>query len=455
MPPPAPPAIGRSSQVLAVVLLGIQAALLAKALAAGDWILDAGGRPLFTDFSTIWVTGLQIRHEPAVAAYDWARHGAWERGWFATEGLPSGWHYAPSLLFVVWALALLPFPLAFAGWVASTGALYALAVQGIVRHRVAGVLALAFPAVTWNAMVGQTGTLTAALIGAALGLLERRPVWAGIALGCLTYKPQFGLLFPLALAAGGHWRATAAAAATAAGLIAASALAFGPRTWLAFAANIPALQSAVLEQNLNGAHKLQSVFGLLRFLGAAPWAAYAVHAAGLAFLAGSVIALWRSRAPYDLKAAWLALATVLATPYAFVYDLGPRRRDRVHDPIRADARRRAVGRAGRRGGVPARPGLPGRAGAERTCGDPAAGRMGGASLARGWSAGGRGPRVRAGLGGGRRRPGTGWSRTVVGRAGAGGVVPLESLSPGPRIIRRGGTRLSTECHSRPAPQHPR
>ena len=121
MPPPAPPAIGRSSQVLAVVLLGIQAALLAKALAAGDWILDAGGRPLFTDFSTIWVTGLQIRHEPAVAAYDWARHGAWERGWFATEGLPSGWHYAPSLLFVVWALALLPFPLAFAGWVASTG----------------------------------------------------------------------------------------------------------------------------------------------------------------------------------------------------------------------------------------------------------------------------------------------------------------------------------------------
>ncbi len=321
MPPPAPPAIGRSSQVLAVVLLGIQAALLAKALAAGDWILDAGGRPLFTDFSTIWVTGLQIRHEPAVAAYDWARHGAWERGWFATEGLPSGWHYAPSLLFVVWALALLPFPLAFAGWVASTGALYALAVQGIVRHRVAGVLALAFPAVTWNAMVGQTGTLTAALIGAALGLLERRPVWAGIALGCRTYTPQVGLLFPLALAAGGHWRATAAAAATAAGLIAASALAFGPRTWLAFAANIPALQSAVLEQNLNGAHKLQSVFGLLRFLGAAPWAAYAVHAAGLAFLAGSVIALWRSRAPYDLKAAWLALATVLATPYAFVYDL--------------------------------------------------------------------------------------------------------------------------------------
>ena len=321
MPPPAPPAIGRSSQVLAVVLLGIQAALLAKALAAGDWILDAGGRPLFTDFSTIWVTGLQIRHEPAVAAYDWARHGAWERGWFATEGLPSGWHYAPSLLFVVWALALLPFPLAFAGWVASTGALYALAVQAIVRHRVAGVLALAFPAVTWNAMVGQTGTLTAALIGAALGLLERRPVWAGIALGCLTYKPQFGLLFPLALAAGGHGRAVAAAAATAAGLVAASALAFGPQTWLAFAANIPALQSAVLEQNLNGAHKLQSVFGLLRFLGAAPWAAYAVHAAGLAVLTGSVIALWRSRAPYDLKAAWLALATVLATPYAFVYDL--------------------------------------------------------------------------------------------------------------------------------------
>ena len=52
---------------------------------------------------------------------------------------------------------------------------------------------------------GQNGFLTAALIGGALGLLERRPALAGICLGLLTYKPQFGLLFPFVLIADRRW----------------------------------------------------------------------------------------------------------------------------------------------------------------------------------------------------------------------------------------------------------
>ncbi len=43
----------------------------------------------------------------------------------------------------------------------------------------------------------------------------------------------------------------------------------------------------------------------------------------LSFLAcaTAVIRLWRSGAAYELKAAGLAAATLLATPYLFVYDL--------------------------------------------------------------------------------------------------------------------------------------
>jgi hypothetical protein len=42
------------------------------------------------------------------------------------------------------------------------------------------------------------------LIGAALVNLDRRPLLAGLLLGLMAYKPQFGILFPLVLAATGR-----------------------------------------------------------------------------------------------------------------------------------------------------------------------------------------------------------------------------------------------------------
>ena len=71
---------------------------------------------------------------------------------------------------------------------------------------------LAAPAVFINAVGGQNGTWTAALFGGGLSLLERRPLLAGGLLGLLIYKPQLALLIPVALLAGRHWRAFAAAA---------------------------------------------------------------------------------------------------------------------------------------------------------------------------------------------------------------------------------------------------
>src|SRR5258707_10279692 len=90
-----------------------------------------------------------------------------------------------------------------AGWYAFYRALrLAMPGQGTL------LLALAAPAVFINAVGGQNGTWTAALFGGGLGLLERRPLLAGGLLGLLIYKPQLGLLIPVALLAGRHWRAS-------------------------------------------------------------------------------------------------------------------------------------------------------------------------------------------------------------------------------------------------------
>ncbi len=115
-------------------------------------------------------------------------------------------------------LALLPYLPALIVWQAATLALYledrCVAIAG---DRRAWLPALAFPAVFINIGHGHNGFLTAALFGGGLLLLDRRPMVSGILLGLLCYKPQFGILIPLALAAGGYWRAFIAAGATVVG----------------------------------------------------------------------------------------------------------------------------------------------------------------------------------------------------------------------------------------------
>src|SRR5207237_8270122 len=88
--------------------------------------------------------------------------------------------------------------------------------------------------VFWTLGLGQNAFLTAALFGLATLLLETRPIASGLLFGLLCYKPHFGLLVPIALAAGGYWRSFAAAAASAGALVLASLLLFGWETWHSF-----------------------------------------------------------------------------------------------------------------------------------------------------------------------------------------------------------------------------
>ena len=104
-------------------------------------------------------------------------------------------------------------------------------------------------------------------LAGALLQLDRRPIVAGILIGLLAYKPQFGLLIPLVLIAGGHWRAFAAAAATVAVLALAVTFAFGVDVWTAFLASTHFTRTVVLEQGDTGWHKIQSVFSLVRMWG--------------------------------------------------------------------------------------------------------------------------------------------------------------------------------------------
>jgi hypothetical protein len=145
---------------------------------------------------------------------------------------------------------------------------------------------------------------------------------AGVLIGCLTYKPQFGVLFPVALVAARQWRAIASAAITVALLASASLAAFGFEAWGAFPRELLAQSDLNLLADPEGNWGyLQSVYGFIRTLHGG--ARSASLGQGLATLVAAITVwvVWRSRTRFALKAAILSAAALIATPYAFMYDM--------------------------------------------------------------------------------------------------------------------------------------
>ncbi|MGA7262029.1 MAG: glycosyltransferase family 87 protein, partial [Stellaceae bacterium] len=229
--------------------------------------------------------------------------------------------YPPTFTLILVPLAMLPYFTAFLTWESVTLVSCIAVVYLIVRRQPAISLMLASPFTAWNFLIGQNGFFTASLLGASLLLFERRPVLAGVFIGCLTYKPQFGILLPVALIAAGQWRACVSAAVTAILLVAASAAAFGVDRWIAFPRVLFAQGRETMFASPDWGFLFQTVYGLILVLhGGAPlaWLAQGMATVGMAII---VWLVWRSPARYALKAATLSTAGLIATPYAFAYDL--------------------------------------------------------------------------------------------------------------------------------------
>jgi hypothetical protein len=309
----------------ALIMVGLSMAAIAIWIVLADDLIDRNGKPLGTDFSNVWSAGTLVLDGAPEASYDPASHYEAQREAFGGRDVPFyGWHYPPMFLGMAALLALFPYGLALALWMAGTLAGYLAAMRVIVPTQALGavmLVALAYPAVFVNIGHGQNGFLTAALLGGALVLLDRKPVVAGVLIGLLAYKPQFGVLIPLVLAATGRWQSFAAAAITvlvAAGL---SFLAFGTETWLAFGESTNFTRDHVLEAGGTGWQKIQSAFAAARSWGAPTGMAYGLQALFAVSAAISLTWLWRSQAAFALKAAALAAASLLATPYVLDYDM--------------------------------------------------------------------------------------------------------------------------------------
>ena len=281
-----------------------------------------GGNP-GADFVIFYAASLLTMAGEAAALFDWPTFRAAQATVIQGPINYLPWLYPPPLLLITAPLANLPYLPAFAVWVLGQLVLLAVAVRGMGRDgaTLAAILAaLVFPATINNLLAGQNGALSAALLAGGLLALNRHPYFAGVMFGCLIYKPQLALMLPVALLAVGAWRTIAAGLASAVASSLLSLAAFGAAPWSAFFANT-ATSTGILEHAAAHWSKMATVFAALRLLGVEISVACGAQAAAAALAGMAVIYIWRRNAGPHLRGSALLLATFLATPYAFFYDL--------------------------------------------------------------------------------------------------------------------------------------
>ncbi|CAN0626926.1 conserved membrane protein of unknown function [Burkholderia multivorans] len=304
-------------------------ALCCYALFVGIYVVRLFGphgaamSPLGLDFAPTWSAAWLAAHGRAVDAWHFAALRAiQEQAVPAIRGTQGGlpWLYPPAMLLMVTPLGWLPYALAAVLWIGSAYVLFVSAVGATVHRRSAMLCAFAFPGAFLAAIVGQNSLLTAALAGVGLLLLQRRPVAAGVCFGCLAMKPQLAALFPLALLCAAQWRALAAWAATIAGTAALATLAFGPGAWLGFLHGVAGAYRIVGDGHALLA-RMPSAFAMATLAGWPPFVGDVLQALSALFAIGAVCYAWRGSCTYALRAATLACATLLVSPYLYDYDL--------------------------------------------------------------------------------------------------------------------------------------
>jgi hypothetical protein len=313
----------RKTVYLCIFVFALGATLLSLYARAiwNEYAAEVPGHPAeFGDFFALWSYAKIVVSHPAIGLYDLAALHTMQISLGMDPGAQNPFPYPPVFILFLWPLGLVPYDAAYPVWVLATFALYFLMVSTCCSRLPICTLGLILaPESTYAIASGQSGFLAGALIVGGLRFAGSRPVLAGILMGVLCYKPQLGLLVPVALAAAGYWTCFAAAAATVIGLCVTVTIVFGWAIWSAWISMTPAY--AQIFDGMTKLLKLQpTVLANLRMEGLALPAAKCVQALAAVTVA---VLIWRCfrRRPGRLAVAALLVGTFLATPHAFVYDL--------------------------------------------------------------------------------------------------------------------------------------
>ncbi len=181
----------------------------------------------------------------------------------------------------------------------------------------------AFPGVLWNISVGQNGFLDRGADRRHARLASNAGRSSpGCCLGLLTYKPQFGVLFPLVLMVDGRWRGSsrrrrhdrvrsaARRSSPSAAKLEASMTrrSRSPTSWCS-------------PKAAHGLMKMQSLLGLVRWLGGSMTAAWLVAGRAAIVRAAGTMWLWAAERPLrDQGGGAVRRGACWRRPTCYIYD---------------------------------------------------------------------------------------------------------------------------------------
>lgn len=289
-----------------------------------------GARPGI-DFSIFWAASHLMLQGAPLRVYE---HFAFTKeqmdlfGGFA-DAYAVGWVYPPSFLAAVTPFALLPLAIAYLLFIAAGASLYTFATMrasnlehALGGKRLAALVIAASPGVFVTAVIGQNSLLTAALAGLALSRIVKNPVMAGLCIGLLAIKPQMAIVFPFVLIASRAWKVLAVATLTAIATTAIGVAFCGLQSLQSFFSNANVLRDALLDHGGQGFwFASPTAFSALRLAGLPVVAAYVGHACVAAAAIAAACHVWRNFQDVRLRTAALTIAALLASPYAWHYEL--------------------------------------------------------------------------------------------------------------------------------------
>jgi hypothetical protein len=293
---------------------------------------DHGGNLKGTDFLHFYTLGsLSLGHRGA----DLYKMQAQEA--LATQRVPAaaGIRYLPlyppqvSMFFA--PLALLFYGWALAVWMGMSGLIYGLCCYAVWRvcpnlsaqGWTVALLAAGFPAFFHLIAWGQTSALALACFTAGfLFLRDEREFLAGVALGCLIFKPQLGLVVAVVFVSSRMWRVVGGAVLSAGVQLFAAWIYYGAgplRQWFHRLLHVREVLP-LLEPRPYQTHSLRTFWAML-----IPWPDFAfwLFIVSALIVTSAAWACWRAQGqvPLALRYSALLLATVLVAPHLTVYDL--------------------------------------------------------------------------------------------------------------------------------------
>jgi len=295
-------------------------------------LFDRAGNIKFQDFLPFYISArLTAQHRSAELYDPEARADEMRRIFGHPTRVSLANVYGPQIGLLFLPVSGLPFLEAAFIWTTLAFALYLICVYAIWRHlvhlrsqrEIVLVAALAFPPVFHFFVRGQISPLILlCFTGAFLALRVDRAWLAGLALGCLIFKPPFLVAIPIILLLSSSWTILSGLIISAAAQVTIATLYFGSPVMRAYFDVFAHLSTWIGTAELSLApiqmHSLRSFWTLLI---PSPIAALVLYIASSVLVLAIAARIWKSQSSVALRFSALTFAAVLINPHLFVYDL--------------------------------------------------------------------------------------------------------------------------------------